>query len=159
MSCLTTSNLPWFMDLTFQVPIEYYFFTSSEFTLHHLSLLPPPVTSTTERYFRFGSNSSFFLEFLLGQRQKSTRKHSSWEPELSDFRAILRQGLLLTAGRQLEWTWGRRLQWEMHVKESQANMEAGDTAESHTGWSNLYSLSLPTHSTLDRWKTPDRVAL
>ena len=23
ISCLTTSNLPWFMDLTFQVPIQY----------------------------------------------------------------------------------------------------------------------------------------
>ena len=32
ISCLITSNLPWFMDLTFQVPMQYCFFTASEFT-------------------------------------------------------------------------------------------------------------------------------
>ena len=33
ISCLTTSNLPWFMDLTFQVPLQYCsVFTASDFT-------------------------------------------------------------------------------------------------------------------------------
>ena len=32
MSCLTTSDLPWFMDLTFQVPMQYCSFTPSNFT-------------------------------------------------------------------------------------------------------------------------------
>ena len=32
ISCLTTSNLPWFMDLTFQVPMQYC-------SLQHLTLL------------------------------------------------------------------------------------------------------------------------
>ena len=32
ISCLITSNLPWFMDLTFQVPTQYFFFTALEFT-------------------------------------------------------------------------------------------------------------------------------
>ena len=32
ISCLTTSNLPWFMDLTFQVPMQYC-------SLHHWTLL------------------------------------------------------------------------------------------------------------------------
>ena len=58
ISCLTTSNLPWFMDLTFQVPIQYCF-------LQHRTLLPSPVTSTTGFYFCFGSFSSFFLELFL----------------------------------------------------------------------------------------------
>ena len=40
ISCLTTSNLPWFMDLTFQVPMQYC-------SLQHRTLLPSPVTSTT----------------------------------------------------------------------------------------------------------------
>ena len=40
ISCLTTSNLPWFMDLTFQVPMQYC-------SLHHRTLLLSPVTSTT----------------------------------------------------------------------------------------------------------------
>ena len=30
--CLTTSSLPWFMDLTFQVPMQYCFFIASDFT-------------------------------------------------------------------------------------------------------------------------------
>ena len=54
ISCLTTSNLPWFMDLTFQVPMHYC-------SLQHQTLLPSPVTSTAEHCFRFGSVSSFFL--------------------------------------------------------------------------------------------------
>ena len=40
ISCLTTSNLPWFMDLTFQVPMQYC-------SLQHQTLLLSPVTSTT----------------------------------------------------------------------------------------------------------------
>ena len=58
ISCLTTSNLPWFMDLTFQVPLQYY-------SLQHQTLLPSPVTSTTGCCFCFGSISSFFLELVL----------------------------------------------------------------------------------------------
>ena len=56
--CLTTSNLPWFMHQTFQVPMQYYF-------LQHQTLLPLPVTSTTRHCFHFGSVSSFFLELFL----------------------------------------------------------------------------------------------
>ena len=58
ISCLTTSNLPWFMDLTFQVPMQY-------FSLQHQTLLLSPVTSTTVCCFCFGSISSFFLELFL----------------------------------------------------------------------------------------------
>ena len=54
ISCLTTSNLPWFVDLTFQVPMQYY-------SLQHQILLLSPVTSTTGCGFCFGSVSSFFL--------------------------------------------------------------------------------------------------
>ena len=58
ISCLTTSNLPWFMDLTFQVPMQYC-------SLQHQTLLPSPVTSTTGWCCCFGSVSSFFLELFL----------------------------------------------------------------------------------------------
>ena len=58
ISCLTTSNLPWFMDLTFQVPMQYC-------SLQHQTLLPSPVTSTAGHYFCFGSIPSFFLELFL----------------------------------------------------------------------------------------------
>ena len=60
ISCLTTSNLPWFMDLTFQVPMQYC-------SLQHRTSLPSPVTPTTGCCFCFGSISSFFLELFLHQ--------------------------------------------------------------------------------------------
>ena len=58
MSCLTTSNLPWFMDLTFQVPLQYC-------SLQQRTLLLLPVTSTTGYCFCFGSIPSFFLGLFL----------------------------------------------------------------------------------------------
>ena len=58
VSCLTASNLPWFMDFTFQVPMRYC-------SLQHQTLLPSAVTSITGHCFRFGSISPFFLELFL----------------------------------------------------------------------------------------------
>ena len=58
ISCLTTSNLPWFMDITFQAPMQYC-------SLQRQNLLPSLVTSTTGHCFCFGSISSFFLELFL----------------------------------------------------------------------------------------------
>ena len=46
------------MNLTFQVPIQYC-------SLHHQTLLPSPVTSTTGCCFCFHCISSFFLELFL----------------------------------------------------------------------------------------------
>ena len=56
--CLTTSNMHWFMDLTFQPPMQYC-------SLQHQTLLPSPVTSTTGCCFHFGSIPSFFLQLFL----------------------------------------------------------------------------------------------
>ena len=50
--CLTTSSLRWFMDLTFQILMQYC-------SLYHWTLLPSPVTSMTGSCFCFGSISSF----------------------------------------------------------------------------------------------------
>ena len=58
ISCLIPSNLPWFMDLTFQVPMQYC-------SLPHQSLLSSPVTSTTGCCFCLGSLTSSFLELFL----------------------------------------------------------------------------------------------
>ena len=58
VSCLTTSNLPWFMDLTFQIHMQYC-------SLQHRTLLLSPVTSTAGCCFCFGSISSLFLELFL----------------------------------------------------------------------------------------------
>ena len=56
--CLTMSNLPWFMDLTFQVPLKYCH-------LQNLTLLSPPNTSTAEHHSHFGPAASCFLESLV----------------------------------------------------------------------------------------------
>ena len=58
ISSLTISNLPWFTDLTFQVPMQYC-------SLQHWTLLPSPVTYTTGYCFCFGTIFSFFLELVL----------------------------------------------------------------------------------------------
>ena len=58
ISCLTTSNLLWLVDLTFQVPMQYC-------SLQHQTLLLSPVTSTTGCCFWYDSISSFFLELFL----------------------------------------------------------------------------------------------
>ena len=58
ISWLTTFNLPGFMNLTFQVPMQYCY-------LQHWTLLLSPVISTTGCCFCFGSISSFFLELFL----------------------------------------------------------------------------------------------
>ena len=58
ISYLTTSNLPWFMDPIFQIPLQYC-------SLQHQTWLSSPVTSTTGFCFCFGSIFSFFLELFL----------------------------------------------------------------------------------------------
>ena len=58
ISCLTTSNLPWFMDLTLQVPMQYS-------SLQYQTLFLSPVTSTAGYCFCFDSIPSFFLELFL----------------------------------------------------------------------------------------------
>ena len=58
ISCLTIFNLPWFMNLTFQVPMQY-------FSLQHWTLFLSQVTPTTGCCFHFFSASSFFLELFI----------------------------------------------------------------------------------------------
>ena len=57
ISCLTMSNLPWFMYLTVQIPMQYC-------SLQHWTLVSPPDTSTTEHHSCFGPAVSFLLELL-----------------------------------------------------------------------------------------------
>ena len=72
ISCLTTSNLPGFVDLTFQFPMQYC-------TLQLWTLLPSPVTSTAGCCFCFGSISSFFLELFL---YRSPVVYAYWAPSV-----------------------------------------------------------------------------
>ena len=57
ISCLTKSNLPWFMDLTFRFMLYC--------SLQHQTLLSPPDTFTLECHFHFGPVTLFFLELLV----------------------------------------------------------------------------------------------
>ena len=54
ISCLTTSNLLWFMYLMFQITMQYC-------SLQHWTLLSPPNISTTGCCFHFGSLRLFIL--------------------------------------------------------------------------------------------------
>ena len=92
ISCLTTSNLPWFMDLTFQVPMQYC-------SLQHRTLCLSPVTSTAGYCFWFGFTPSFFLELFL---------HWSpvvcWAPtDLGSFSFSILSFYLLGFSRQEYW--------------------------------------------------------
>ena len=95
--CLTTSNLLWFMDLTFQVPMQYY-------SLQHWNLLPSPVTSTGGCCFCFGSVSSFFLELFLHWSPVAYR--APMDLGSSSFSALSFCLFILFAGfsRQEYWT-------------------------------------------------------
>ena len=58
ISYLTTSNLPWFTDITFQVPMQY-------FSLQHWTLVSSADAITTGYHFCFDSASSFLLGLFL----------------------------------------------------------------------------------------------
>ena len=58
ISGLTTSNLPWFKDLTFQVLIQYC-------SWQHRILLSPLETFTIECHFSFGPAASFYLKLSI----------------------------------------------------------------------------------------------
>ena len=71
VSFLATFNLTWFIDLTFQVTMQYY-----SWWLQTLLLLSN--TSTTECHFHFGPGASFFLELLVIALHSSTEAY--WTP-------------------------------------------------------------------------------
>ena len=71
ISCFTTSNLLWFMDVRFQVPVQ-------DCSLPHQNLVSPPGTSTTECCFCFGPDASFFLELLVIALHSFSLAH--WTP-------------------------------------------------------------------------------
>ena len=76
ISCWTTSNLPWFMDLTFQVPMQYC-------SLQHQTLLLSTVAFTAGYCSCFGSIPSFFLKLFLHWSPVAYWRY--WSPFLSIF--------------------------------------------------------------------------
>ena len=97
ISCLTTSNLSWFTDLTFQVPMQYC-------SLQHQTLCPSPVTSRNVFCFCFGSFSSFFLELLL--HWSPVAYWAPTDPESSSFSVLSFYLFILFMGfsRQEYWS-------------------------------------------------------
>ena len=71
ISCLTMSNLPWFMDLTLYIPMQCC-------SLLHQPLLSLPDTSIVQCHFHFGPAPSFFLDVLVVALCSSTVEH--WMP-------------------------------------------------------------------------------
>ena len=63
ISCLTTCNLPWFMDLTFKVPMQH-------FSLQHQILLLSPVTSTTGYSFALAPSLHSFWSYFSTDLQE-----------------------------------------------------------------------------------------
>ena len=76
ISCLTTSNLPRFMDVTLQVPMQYCF-------LQHQALFPSPVTSTTGCCFCFVSSLHSFWSYFSTDLQQHIRHLQTWGVHLS----------------------------------------------------------------------------
>ena len=74
--CLTTTNLPWLLDLTFQVPMQYC-------SLWHWTLHTSPVTSTAECCFCFWPVSFFFLELFPHHLLYHFGHLSTWRVHLS----------------------------------------------------------------------------
>ena len=124
MSTLTLaiSNLPWFMDLTLQVPMQYC-------SLQHQTLLLKPVTSTIGYCFCFGSIPSFFLELFLhwspvaywaptdlGRVPLSVSYHfafsySSWRSQGKNTEVVCHSLLQWTTFCQTSTPWPARLVW------------------------------------------------
>ena len=112
VSCLTTSNLPWFMDLTFQVPMQY-------FSLQHQTLLPSPVTSTTGCFLLWlclfiisGVISPLFSSSTLGNYQPGEFLFRC--PIYSPFPTV--HGAL--KARMLKWSAIPFLQWTTFCQDS-----------------------------------------
>ena len=82
-SYLTTSNLPWFMDLIFQVPMQYC--SSQHWTL----LWPPDTTKECSNYYTIAliSHVSKIMLKILQARLQQYVNH-----ELPDFQAGFRKG-------------------------------------------------------------------
>ena len=65
ISCLATSNLPWFMDLTFQVSLQHC-------SLQHHTLLPSPVTPTIGCCFSLAPSLHSFWSYFSTYRAPLT---------------------------------------------------------------------------------------
>ena len=76
ISCLTTSSLPWFMDFTCQVPVQYC-------SLQHPTLLPSAVTFTTVHCFCMAQPLCSFWSYFSSLFQRHIGQLLTWGVHLS----------------------------------------------------------------------------
>ena len=131
ISCLTTSNLPWFMDLTFQVPMQYC-------SLDHQTLLPSPVPFTTRCCFCFGSLHSFWSYFST-VLQYHIQYVSTWGVHLSvSYLLAFSYCSLGSQGKNTEVVCHSLLQWTTFCQTSPP--WPGCLGWPHTAWLTFIEL-------------------
>ena len=137
ISCLTTSHLPWFMDLTFQVPMQY---CSSQ----HQTLLPSPVTSTFRCCFCFVFVFSFFLDLFL--HSFPVAYWAIYQPgEL-----IFQCPIFLPFHTMYTYNW-----WASLVAQRLKCLPAmWETWVRSLGWEDPLEKEMATHSSILAWKIP-----
>ena len=129
ISYLTTSNLPWFMDLSFQVPIQYCSY-SIRLYFHH------QVTSITGCCFYFGSVSSFFLESFLHWSPAAY-----WAPTDLGSSSFFLSTMFMGFSRQEYWSglhsflqWTTFCQMDMSLSKLGRQWRTGKPAVSFSPW-------------------------
>jgi len=105
-------SLPWFMDLTFQVPVQYS-------SLQHQTLFPSAITSTTRCCFCFSSVSSFFLELFLHSFPVAYWTHTNLGGSSFSVLSFCLFILFMGFSRQKYWSgFPTLLQWTMFCQNS-----------------------------------------
>ena len=138
VSCLTMSNLPWFMDLTFQVPMQCC-------SLQHQILLSSPDTFTAECHFCFGPAASFFLELLVIVLQASPVAY--WTPSnlgIHFFSVISLCPFIQFMGFSWQVYWGG-LPFPLPVDHILSEL----STMTHLSWVDLYGMA---HSFIEIYK-------
>ena len=102
---LITSDLPWFINLAYQAPMQYY-------SLQLQTSLLTPDTSTTEYYFCFGPAISFFLK-LLAMAQIEEELKNLWmrvkeENENADLKLNIQKTKIMASGPITSWQIDRK---------------------------------------------------
>ena len=127
-SFLTTCNLPWFMDLTFHVPMQYC-------CLQHRTLPLSPIIVTTVYCFCFGFVSSFFLELFFPWSPVAYWHLPTWGVPLSvSYHLAFSHCLWGSQGKHTEVVCHSLLQWTTFCQTS-------PPWPAHPGWPHTAWLS------------------
>ena len=128
ISYLITFNLPWFMDLTFQVPMQYC-------SLQHRTLLPSPVTSTTGGVFALAPSLHSFWSYFSTDLQQHIGHLLTWGVHLLVF--------YLFAFSYCSWgSQGRNTAMDCHSFPSPVDHVLSEISTmTHPSWVALYGMA------------------